>query len=170
MASFTAAGVLIWHLTRPAGDDADPMPAAERAALSTTARNVIEDDATSPLASHLSTGDAAAGAGRLACAVRVLGTEPAAVRRAADARTVYVWAHCEAVGTPAGSASSLPVAVHLTDPPTADIPGDGSRYRPDTQRIFPERVRDDIDDQEGADDDTLRADLARRVRERSQGS
>ncbi|XVV16211.1 hypothetical protein ACQP2X_18200 [Actinoplanes sp. CA-131856] len=38
--------------------------------------------------------------------------------------------------------ASLPVALHLTDPPAAEVPGDGSRYDPDIKRIFPARLRD----------------------------
>ena len=75
-----------------------------------------------------------------ACAVRVLGTDPPAVSRVIEARTVFVWAVCTSVGTGTESGSSGPVALHLTDPPTAETPEDGAYWWPSLKRIFPERL------------------------------
>lgn len=104
-----------------------------RADLTTTARGALESGASSYLAPD---------DGMLACAVRVLGTDPPAVVEASRARSIFVWAQCATVGTAVRTESSLPVAVHLTDPPSAEVPGDGSLNAPDRQRIFPERLWD----------------------------
>jgi hypothetical protein len=129
-----AAGVGVYLVRGDAGRE-DDLPEAVRAALTVRARDVIE----SGVASGLSGGD-----GRLACAVHVLGADPPALTAADQARSVYVWALCETVGTEVASGSSLPVAVRLTDPPTGETPGDGLLYGPDIERIFPERLRDPV--------------------------
>jgi len=61
--------------------------------------------------------------------------------------------------------SSLPVAIHLTDPPTAEVPGDGSLNEPDRQRIFPERLWDlTAGDENGYG---LEPDLRQRIQEKA---
>ena len=137
------------------GGQEDALPAAVRASLTAKVRDAIEGGASAHLASGRGGG----------LAVRVLGTDPPSVTRVADARTVYAWAMCASVGTAVQTESSLPVAVRLTVPPTAEVPGDGSRYGPDLQRIFPERLWDLLSG--GAYVDELEPQLRQRVRERS---
>jgi hypothetical protein len=102
--------------------------------------------------------------GGLACAVHVLGTEPADVTAVAQARTVYVWARCATVGTEVATESSLPVAVHLTEPPTAEVPRDGALNAPDVDRIFPGRLGDVVS---GGQYPELESQLRQRVLEKS---
>jgi hypothetical protein len=147
-----AATATFWLATRHGRAREDKLSAPVRADLTTKARDVIEDGAP-------------ADDGRLACAVRVLGTDPPAVAEAALARTVYVWAMCATVGTGVSSESSLPVAVHLTTPPTTEAPGDGSLNWPDKQRIFPKRLWDLLD---GGDEGYgLEPEMLQRARERT---
>lgn len=120
-------------VAEPAGGE-DDLPAAVRAELAVRARDAIEGGATWPYLD--------AQPGRLACDVRVFGADPPALTAADQARSVYVWADCVTLGTEVRSESLVPAAVHLTDPPTVEVPGPGSLYGPDVERIFPERLRD----------------------------
>jgi hypothetical protein len=134
----------------------DELSATVRATLTTKARDALEGGASSYLTPE---------SGRLACAAHVLGTNPPGVTEPARARIVYVWAMCATVGTAVSTESSLPAAVHLDDPPTAEVPGDGSLNEPDLQRIFPRRLWGVIDDDQ--DRFALEPQMRRRVHERA---
>ncbi|MEV8508358.1 hypothetical protein AB0368_26550 [Actinoplanes sp. NPDC051475] len=133
VAAVLAAGVLVWWIKYRGPALEDELSPAVRASLTIRARDALEAGASANLTPD---------EGRLACAVRVLGTDPPAVVQAAQARTVFVWAMCSTVGTEVNTESSLPVAIHLSDPPAAEVPGDGSLNGPDRRRIFPERLQD----------------------------
>ncbi|WIM93251.1 hypothetical protein ACTOB_005224 [Actinoplanes oblitus] len=153
-AAVLAAGAGIYFFTT-LGSGEDDFPAAVRTDLAITARDTVERIAVPNLGP--------AGEQR-ACSVWVVGADPPTLTAAAQARAVYVWAMC-AYGGDVPSSSLLPVAVHLTDPPTAEAPGDGALYGPEIERIFPERLRDAIlDDNHAA---TLQPEMNDRVRERS---
>jgi hypothetical protein len=147
-------GVWVWL-----GTDDDPgpvLPAALRASLAVEARDTIETGVVPTVASD---------SGRLACAVKLLGTEPAAVTEVAQVRTIYVWASCATLGTEVRTESSLPVALHLTDPPTAEVPGDGEINTSDKKRIFPKRLWDEVIGD--GDSQPLEAPMLQRVAEKS---
>ncbi|GAA4608706.1 hypothetical protein GCM10023107_87970 [Actinoplanes octamycinicus] len=149
-----AAGAGIYLVARDSGGE-DELPEAVRAELALVARDVIERGSTPGLGQ--------AGEWR-ACGVRVIGADPPTLTSADQARTVYVWAMC-GTGGAVSSSSLIPVAVHLTDPPTSEGPGDGSRYGPDIRRIFPERLQDAVfDDNHAAE---LEPAMSARVTERS---
>ncbi|XVU29092.1 hypothetical protein ACQPZJ_19135 [Actinoplanes sp. CA-054009] len=145
-----AAGALIWWASRHRTDQEDKLPAAVRHDLTIKARDALENGASSSLTPD---------EGRLACAVRVMGADPPAL----TARTLYVYAECATVGAEVATVSSLPVVLHLTDPPTAEVPGDGSLYDADIKRLFPARLRDLA----YGDTYDLDPELRRRIQERS---
>ncbi len=151
------AGALLWTVDNHRDAREDDLLPSVRASLTTMARDAIEGGASSRLS---------VGEGSLACAVRVLGTDPPAVADAAQARSVYAWVRCATVGTETSAETSLPVAVHLTNPPSAEVPGDGSQNGPDTERIFPERLWDQID-AGSLDGYGLEPEMRQRVRERT---
>jgi hypothetical protein len=65
-----------------------------------------------------------------------------------DADAVYIWALCETFG---GSAVSLPVRINLSDAghfTCVEMPGDGTNYGPDIERLFPMDVRERIGNSE----------------------
>jgi hypothetical protein len=157
LAVLVAAGALSWQLAHRGPGGGDDVPVAVRDALTVTARDAIEGARLSPLAPK---------EGRLACAVRLIGTEPVELSRVADARHVYVWADCQTIGTETPTGSSVPVAVHLSRPRMIEVPRDGGLNLPDTQRMFPARLWDDLQQRTFADDGAS-AELARRVAERS---
>jgi hypothetical protein len=108
------AGLWIWRLDRPTGEDI--LTPQARSALTTYARDAIENGALPYEMPDR---------GNLACAVRVFGTDPPSVTVAANATTVYAWIMCATVGTEVQTSFLLPVAIHHTDPPSAQEPIDG---------------------------------------------
>jgi len=128
-----------------------------REGLAERARDALEGDASRALTS---------GGTSLACAVRVLGTHPENISEVADARTVYVSAHCATVGTQVRTEMTLPAAVHLTTPPTAEVPRDGTFYQPDVRRIFPERLWKALEDGQEYGDE-LESQMQQRIRDKS---
>ena len=131
---------------------AQPLSMPVRAGLAEKARDALEDGVASTVP-------------RGACAVRVLGTDPVHVRDVGDARTVYVWAHCASIGGDVRTEASLPVAVHLTVPPTAEVPRDGPLSPMDRERIFPRRLWEAVRD--GSQYTELEPQLRQRIRDRS---
>ncbi len=148
----------------PGGTGAQTVVASGPQGLSPVVREGVADRARDALEGEAST--ALEPGGALACAVHVLGTDPENLAEVADARTVYVWAHCATVGTQVRTEMSLPAAVHLTTPPTAEVPRDGSLYAPDVRRIFPERLRASLDASQAYVEE-LEAEVGRRLRDRS---
>jgi hypothetical protein len=109
-------------------DHGSRLAAGAETAVMLKARAAIESGAASYLG------------GGLACGVKLLGVDPPQATRMDEVATAYVWVVCGTVDGP--TESSLPVAVHFADPPTADVPGDGTSNEPDKKRIFPERLWD----------------------------
>ena len=147
-------GVIVVRAVR--ASSSPTLAPAVRTGLAEGARDALEAGAVKSLTPER---------GVLACAVRVLGAEPAEVTRVGDARTVFVWARCAVVRSDVGTEFSVPVAVHLTVPPTGEVPDNGSENGPSTRRIFPERVWGAIDD--GHTYTELEAQLKERVLVRS---
>jgi hypothetical protein len=62
-------------------------------------------------------------------------------------REVYVWAYCSGIYSAGPSAGSIPAVIHIgTDGSvqSAEIPGSGTAYGPDIQRMFPADLQDRI--------------------------
>lgn len=132
-----------------------PLTILAVAALGATAFWYLQDDGEPPLDSALSAelatravplveDEISDGADRMACAVQPVGTEPASTRRAADVRVVYGWASCEArQGVRSGTL--VPVAVHLAPATRVEYPADWDWSTGDRlDRIFPERLHDEL--------------------------
>jgi hypothetical protein len=83
------------------------------------------------------------GARRMACAVRPVGTEPASATSVAEAQTVYGWALCE-TQTAQAAGTRLPVAVHLTPATWVEVPSDGDWSDGRIEKMFPQRLHDDL--------------------------
>jgi hypothetical protein len=128
-----------------------------RERLAERVRDALEGDASGALRS---------GSTSLACAVRVLGTDPENISEVGDARTVYVWARCATVGTQVRTERSLPAAVRLTTPPTAEVPRDGALHRPDVRRIFPERLWKALEERQEYGNE-LESQVYQRIRDKS---
>lgn len=141
-AAIAVALVLTFTTDRLTPDAAKAVTLRARAAIESGAATYLGDD--------------------LACGVQLLGVDPPGATRASQVTTAYVWVLCATLDGP--TESSLPVAVHFTTPPTAEVPGDGSLNEPDKKRIFPVRLWPAVIDGP-ATVDTLDAEMNRRREE-----
>jgi hypothetical protein len=115
--------------------------------------------------------DAAAGrvvlpAGRLLCAARVFGIDPATAVKVVDVRTVYARTYCAEVkpDNRAGTSVRVPIAMHLGAEVRVERPADGSRRQADIDDIFPSRLRYAAAKDDPVDRD-LQEDVERRFNE-----
>ena len=152
LAGVVVAGVAVSVITRNTTEEQSRLTPDAEKAVTVKARGAIEAGASPYL-----------GPG-LACGVRFLGADPLAATRADQVATAYVWVVCGTISGP--TESSVPVAVHFTDPPTAEVPGDGSLNMPDKKKIFPVRLWRVVI-AGPSDTDPLSAEMSRRRQELS---
>jgi hypothetical protein len=110
LAAVTVVAVAWWRHAQ----DQDPgieLPAGEQVRLAAMVVPLMEAGVT----------EAKDGA-REACAVKILGTEPADAVTAQAVTTAYVWSLCQSLGTPVLNESQHAAVVHLGTPTGVEVP------------------------------------------------
>jgi hypothetical protein len=151
LAIAVVAGAWWWQRDRP--EPATTLPAGEQARLATTVVPILE--AGLPFAQY----------DRLACAVKILGTEPTGAATTQAVTTVYVWTLCRNLGQPVITESGLPTVVHLGATARVEAP-DLPTLSSDIGRLFPKRLQDAAGD-DGSYADELNAAMDERARQLS---
>ncbi|MEU4625098.1 hypothetical protein AB0G04_34635 [Actinoplanes sp. NPDC023801] len=152
LAVTAVAGSAVWYLTRPDGPALEPRFAADLISHVT------------PLIESKMTADWSTRPARMGCAVKPVGTTPADADTIAEVQAVYVWAGCQTL-TPEGTATILPIGVHLTPAVTFDIPTDADWGTGQVTSMFPEQFHDLL--LQGEHPAGLEAAMKQRVRELS---
>jgi hypothetical protein len=129
LAVAAVGGSAAWYLIRADGPALEPRFEAELISHVT------------PLIEAKMTADWSTRPARMACAVKPVGTTPADADTIAEVQAVYVWAGCEALTTE-GTATVLPIGVHLTPAVTFDIPTDADWGTGQVTSLFPEQFHD----------------------------
>jgi hypothetical protein len=85
--------------------------------------------------------------GSFTCASHVFGVDPSTARSAADVEEVYAWVFCEETlpSGQTGDGIEVPVAIHLTTPPSLELPEDGEDYADSVAKIFPASLQGTAD-------------------------
>ncbi|MBB2944524.1 hypothetical protein FB565_004253 [Actinoplanes lutulentus] len=149
------AATAFWFL-KDSGEQ--PLDEAFQAELITRVTPLVEEQITETWSS---------GAGRMACAVRPVGVEPASAATITEVTTVYAWARCD-TRTAEGSGTVTPVAVHLTPAGRVEAPTDAQWDAGEAGEMFPERLHDDLLEGRTAEmDAALETALRERIRELS---
>ena len=102
--------------------------------------------------------------GRLACAAKILGTEPTDAGSPQTVTTAYVWSLCRRLNQPVLSESQEAAVVHLGTPTAVEVP-DSTHLSSDIRRLFPKRLQDVAN--KGAYSDDLEAAAEQRAKELS---
>ncbi|WP_143232236.1 hypothetical protein [Actinoplanes regularis] len=153
LAVAVVAGAGVWWSLRDQSEPGTKLPAGEQARLATAVAPILE--AGLPDARY----------SRLACAVKILGTEPADAANTQVVTTAYVWSLCRSLGQPVISESGLPAVVHLGTPTRVEAP-DQPTLSSDIGMLFPKRLQDAARD-DGSYADELNAAVEERARQLS---
>ncbi|MEV4643203.1 hypothetical protein AB0J80_38295 [Actinoplanes sp. NPDC049548] len=148
--ALAAVAVFLWWWLTSTQNYKLQLPATEQAKLTATVLPIVE--------SKLADTDSGE---RLACAIKILGTEPADARTADTVTTAYVQTLCATLDTAVRTESQQPAVVRLGTPAQVEVPG-AAFYKERVQKLFPKRMQDAAFDAHNINQD---AELEMRVKE-----